>query len=431
MNVCVHGLWHLGSVTAACLAGAGHHVIALDPDASVVERLRSSVAPIAEPGLNELLAANAARIEATTDVAATARCDVHWVAFDTPVDADDRADIQLVIDQVARAVPHLREGALVIVSSQLPVGSCARLEAIIAERRPGAGIVVACLPENLRLGKAIEVFTRPDRVVAGVRDEASRTRIESLFTSYAPRFEWMSVESAEMTKHAINAFLALSVTYANELATVCERVGADAKEVERGLKSESRIGPRAYLAPGAAFAGGTLARDVEFLTQLGHTHDLSLPLLHGVRPSNEWHKRWVARRLARSLGELAGARVAVWGLTYKPGTDTLRRSAAVELCRDLAAHGAVVRAHDPMVRELPADLAGIIALDDSPARAAAGAAAVVVATEWPEFRAVDLAAVLAGMTRRLVLDPNRFLAARFAGLDLEYVAVGVPDQGRS
>jgi len=429
--VCVHGLWHLGSVTAACLAAGGHQVIALDPDEVVVERFAAGVAPVAEPGLTELLRTHAARIEATTDIAAAARVDVHWVTFDTPVDADDRADTQSVIDQIMRVVPHLREHALVIVSSQLPVGTCARLEADLARLRPGAGIAVASLPENLRLGKAIEVFTKPDRVVAGVRDAASRARVEEVLAAYAPRFEWMSVESAEMTKHAINAFLALSVTYANELASVCERTGADAKEVERGLKSESRIGPRAYLAPGAAFAGGTLARDVEFLTELGGTHDLSLPLLHGVRPSNEWHKRWAQRRLSRSLGELTGCRIAVWGLTYKPGTDTLRRSAAVELCRDLAARGAIVRAFDPALTELPAELTGEVGLDDSPARAAAGASALVVATEWPIFRDVDMAAVLGGMTRRLVLDPNRFLAGRVAGIDLEYVAVGVPEQGHS
>ena len=215
-----------------------------------------------------------------------------------------------------------------------------------------------------------------------------------------------------------------SVAFANELARLCEEVGADAKEVERGLKTEARIGPRAYLAPGGAFAGGTLARDVAFLTALGKTHGLALPLLGGVQPSNQAHKQWPQRRLAERLGTIDGARIAVWGLTYKPGTDTLRRSAAVELCRDLVARGATVVAWDPAVRAVPSELGIELATD--PAAAARGASALVVATEWPQLREVELAPILASMQRRLVLDANRFLAARIAGLDAEYVAVGVP-----
>jgi UDPglucose 6-dehydrogenase len=236
----------------------------------------------------------------------------------------------------------------------------------------------------------------------------------------------MSIESAEMTKHSINAFLALSVTFANEVAAVCERVGADAKEVERGLKTESRIGPRAYLAPGAAFAGGTLARDVAFLTALAADHALALPLLGAVRPSNEWHKKWAQRRLDERLGHLAGATVAVWGLTYKPGTDTLRRSAAVELCVDLAGHGAKVVAWDPAVCALPDALQRSITLAPSAGAAMQGAAALVIATEWPEFKRLDLAALVGRMQRRLVLDANRFLADRVVGLAVEYYAVGLP-----
>ena len=424
MIVVVHGLWHLGSVVAACLARAGHQVIGIDRDAAVIAALRGGTPPVAEPGLGELLREHAARLEFTTDPAAAARADVAWIAYDTPVDADDRADVELVVGEVARLLPHLRDGAVVIVSSQLPVGSVARLEAI----RPG--LAFACSPENLRLGKAIAVFCDPDRVVVGVRDDAARAVIAELLAPITTRIEWMSVESAEMTKHAINAFLALSVTFANELAAVCERVGADAKQVERGLKTESRIGPKAYLAPGGAFAGGTLARDVAFLTELGARHQLALPLLSGVRPSNEAHKRWALRRLEDRLGSLAGATIAVWGLTYKPGTDTLRRSAAVELCRDLAAAGASVVAWDPAVRALPAELAASIALAGDAGGALRGASALVIATEWPELAGVELAGPLATMQRRLVIDANRFLAKRFAGIaDVEYYAVGVPTHG--
>lgn len=417
MIVLVHGLWHLGSVTAACLAAAGHEVIGLDDD---VAQLREGKAPIAEPGLDELIGKHRERLEFTTDPAAAARADVAWVTFDTPVDADDNADVQFVIDRVSKMLRHLRAGTVVIVSSQLPVGSVARLEAI----RPD--VKFAASPENLRLGKAIAVFSDPDRVIVGVRDEETKAVITELLAPITSKIEWMSVESAEMTKHAINAFLALSVTFANELASVCERVGADAKQVERGLKTESRIGPKAYLAPGGAFAGGTLARDVAFLTTIGARHDLALPLLAGVRPSNEAHKKWALRRLTERLGTLAGKTVAVWGLTYKPGTDTLRRSASVELCRDLANAGAKVVAWDPAVRDV-GDLP--ITLATSAAAALFGASALVIATEWPELAQVDLATCLPAMHKRLVLDANRFLAKQFGAHDAEYYAVGVPTHG--
>jgi UDPglucose 6-dehydrogenase len=424
VNVCVQGLWHLGCVTAASLAAAGHHVIGLDLDAAVVDALRAGRAPIAEPGLDALIAegVSAARLRFTSDPAAAATADVVWIAYDTPVDADDRADVAFVVAQVARVLPHVRAGAVVIVSSQVPVGTTAALAAL----RPEGDVAFAYSPENLRLGKALAVFREPDRVVVGTASEVARARITELLAPITTRIEWMSIESAEMTKHAINAFLALSVTFANELASVCERVGADAKQVERGLKTESRIGPKAYLAPGGAFAGGTLARDIEFLGAIGRSYGLELPLIASVRPSNEWHKTWALRRLERELGELAGKTIAVWGLTYKPGTDTLRRSAAIELCAELAARGATVRAWDPAVRVLPAELGAAIALAPSPEAALHGASALVVATEWPELREVALAAHLPSMARALVIDANRFLKPPAELRGMQYIAVGVP-----
>ena len=418
MIVAVVGLWHLGCVTAACLARAGHTVIGFDHDARTIAKLRQGSAPIAEPGLEAYLREHAARIEYTTDPAAAARAELAWITYDTPVDDDDRADTELVLAQVARLIPHLRDDAVVLVSSQLPVGSCKRIEAL------RAGLRVACSPENLRLGKAIQVFSEPDRVIVGVRDDVARARITTLLTPITSRIEWMSVESAEMTKHAINAFLAVSVTFANELATLCERVGADAKEVERGLKTESRIGPRAYLAPGGAFAGGTLARDVAFLAELG-----AGPLIASVRPSNAAHARWAIRKIEQRLGDARGHTIAIWGLTYKPGTDTLRRSMAIETGRALAAAGARVVAWDPAVRTLPDELAHEITLAPSAEAALRDASVLVVATPWPELARIELAASIATMRRRLVLDADRFLAKPFGKLEVEYVAVGVPDHG--
>jgi len=235
----------------------------------------------------------------------------------------------------------------------------------------------------------------------------------------------MSVESAEMTKHALNGFLATSVAFINEIAALCEQVGADAAEVERGLKSEARVGPRAYLSPGAAFAGGTLARDIGVLSALGAQHGVATNLISSVKTSNDAHRAWPARRLAALLGDLAGKQIAIWGLTYKPGTDTLRRSPAVELCRWVQVRGAHVSAHDPAVSALPPDLQDIVRRANDPLDAVHDADALVVATLWPEYRGVAAGDVASRMRGSIVLDANGFLAATL-GRDsaLRYFTVG-------
>jgi UDPglucose 6-dehydrogenase len=237
----------------------------------------------------------------------------------------------------------------------------------------------------------------------------------------------MSVESAEMTKHAINAFLATSVTFINELAGICEQVGADAKEVERGLKTESRIGPKAYLSPGAAFAGGTLARDIAFLTQIGAQKSVPVHLISGVHDSNNAHKKWPRRKLTELLGSIRNRCIAIWGLAYKPGTDTLRRSSSVELCEWLSMQGARVQAHDPAIKTMPSELHDKISLCASASDALRDADALVVATEWPDYRGIDVDSVLSSMKNAIVLDAGRFLSATLGADDrIEYVTVGKP-----
>jgi UDPglucose 6-dehydrogenase len=428
LKVAVVGLWHLGTVTAACLASGGHDVVGLDFDPAVVAGLAAATPPLFEPGLEDLVRAglSSGRLRFTTEVAAAvASADVVWIAYDTPVDEEDRADVEYVVEQASRLFPHLRSGTLVVISSQVPVGTTGRLEQMFASESRGRLVRFGYSPENLRLGKAIAAFTHPDRVVVGVRSSADRETVTTMLRPFTERIEWMSVESAEMTKHALNAFLATSVTFINEIASVCEQVGADASEVERGLKSESRVGPKAYLSPGSAFAGGTLARDVVCLSQLGHAHGVATHLLSSVKASNDAHRQWAERRLAHALEGASGKTVAVWGLTYKPGTDTLRRSSAVELCEWLVEHGASVQAHDPAVKTLPPHLAQRVVLAESALSAAQGASALVVATAWPEYRQVAAADVVARMTRRLVLDANRFTGATLgACADIEYVSVG-------
>jgi UDPglucose 6-dehydrogenase len=431
-RVGVLGLWHLGSVTAACLAEGGFEVVGLDPDPEVVADLAAGRPPVAEPGLAELIGTDIAEGTlrfATPGADSLTGLGILWVAFDTPVDEEDRVDAEWVVGHVREALPGLDQGTLVIVSSQLPVGTVGRFEAMAAE----AGredLEFAAVPENLRLGKALDSFRAAERFVAGVRGPAGHDALAPLLEPFADQIEWMGVESAEMTKHALNGFLAVSVAYINEISTISEAVGADAAEVSRGLKSDVRIGPRAYLGPGDAFAGGTLARDVSTLGRLASEHDLPGNLVAGVAASNDAHRRWARRVLADFLGAdggLAGKRIGVWGLAYKPGTDTLRRSSSLELCHWLRGQGAEVSAHDPAVATLPAaDVAAGIELAASALDAATDADALVVSTAWPEYREVDVADILGAMCGALIVDASGHLAGT-AGTDpaVTYVRVGV------
>lgn len=423
MRVCVAGLWHLGIVTAACLASIGHEVVAFDEDSELVDALRRGRCPVTEPGLEDLVLAgiDARRLAFSSDPAiALARADVLWIAYDTPVDHDDRADVESVERRVLALLGELEPETFVLVSSQLPVGTTGRFE------KAGDALAgrIAYVPENLQLGNAIDAFMSPNRIVVGVRPFADRSVIESLLAPITDRLEWMEVESAEMTKHALNAFLATSIAFANEVAGLCERVGADARDVARGLKGDARIGSRAYLNPGAAFAGGTLARDIQFLAQIARREDAGAQLLSSVRRSNDEHLQWPHRTVVSLLDGGAGP-VAVWGLTYKAGTDTLRRSSAMELCTALAREGVSVRTHDPAVSALPPATPAEVTLWPTAVEALEGASALVVATPWPEFRTVDADEVVARMAVPNVVDASGVLIDTL-GHDprVRYVTVG-------
>lgn len=422
MNLAVLGLWHLGCVTAACCA-RHFPVVGLDFDEPTIDHLQQGQAPLFEPGLNERIAAGlaAGQLRFTTDPReACARADVLWLTYDTPVNEADESDVAFVVERLRRCLPHLPAGALVLISAQLPVGTCRALETEYPRFR------FACSPENLRLGKALEAFEQADRVIVGVRDNSSKELLGALFKPFTPQVLFMRPESAEMVKHALNAFLALSITFINEIARLCEHVGADAREVAAGLKSEPRIGPKAYLGPGGPFAGGTLARDVVTLTRLAAQQQETLSLIPAIKASNDLHRGWSFRRLQSRLGDLRGKTIAVLGLTYTPNTDTLRRSAAVELCRQLLDAGATVRAFDPAVKRLPPDLERVALAGDIPA-ALAGADATVVCTEWPAFRQAAWGDLLPRMRQAVVVDANRFLDPQLTSLPgVEHVCVGRP-----
>ena len=424
MKIAVLGLWHLGCVTAAC-AAKHFKVTGLDFDPDNVAHLRKGKAPLFEPRLDDLIqeGIQSGRLQFTGDIpTACGTADILWVTYDTPVDDNDEADVESVLRAIRRCVPALPAGALVLLSSQLPVGTCRQLEGEFG----GQGYRFACTPENLRLGKAIEIFTKADRIIAGYRDEKARAQLTELFAPFTSQVVWMRSESAEMTKHAINSFLAVSITFMNEVARICEATGADAKEVERGLKSESRIGPKAYLSPGGAFAGGTLARDVVTFSRLGEKFGESLEVLPAIKRSNDRHRRWAQEKLLKLFAGTTHRKVALLGLTYKPGTNTLRRSSAIELASALHAQGIAVSAWDPAQPVIPPECS-FIQLQADAFAAADGADALVICTEWPEFRQLDWPTLVGRLRQPWVLDASRFVEKATAGLaGLHYITVGSP-----
>lgn len=427
MKVAVIGLWHLGLVTAACLAKAGHDVLGFDPDKKIIENLYDDIAPIFEPGLDDLLQAGKSQKKLTyshnpEDLLSS---EIIWVNFDTPVDENDQADIEFVMHAFDKISSHIQNNALILFSSQLPVGSTRQIAQHFKKQFPAKNARFGYIPENLRLGKAIQVFTQPDRFVVGLENKADQEIVKQLLSTFTEKFVWMSIESAEMTKHAINAFLALSVTFINEIATLCENVGANASEVEAGLKSEERIGPKAYLRAGGAIAGGTLLRDINYLNQIGENRNRSVPLISAVLESNIYHKNWVQRKILEVLTHLKDKTVAVLGLTYKANTNTLRRSSSVETCQWLHNQGALINAYDPAIQSLPNDYSHFINLKESVQDALHSADAVVIATEWPDFKNLALETMLAVVKQPIVLDPNGFLLSLFGNDQrIRYCSVG-------
>jgi len=428
MKICVFGLWHLGVVTSACLASSGQHVIGLDFNEEVVKNLKKGIPPLFEPNLEDLIKKGIAekKLEFSTNIEQSVHdAQLIWVTYDTPVDENDCADVNFVIDRISQIFPYLKDGQNILVSSQLPAGSVAHLEKLFHRLYPDISVSFAYSPENLRLGKAISAFTKPERIIVGIRNESDKNIYAELLSSFTNHIEWMSVESAEMTKHALNAFLATSIVFINEIATICEKVGANAKEVERGLKTDIRVGQKAYLSPGSAFSGGTLARDINFLEQLGKQKDVQTQLISATKISNDIHKNWSLLRLSQLFGSLKGKTIAIWGLTYKPDTDTLRRSSSLELCKKLLEIGAQVQAHDPAIKNLPNEY-NKVKLCLSPLDATKGADALVIATEWSVYRSVEIEKVISLMKTPYIIDINHFLddALRIFP-EIKYITIGM------
>jgi UDPglucose 6-dehydrogenase len=425
MRVAVLGCsFHLGPVYAACLAELGHDVVGHDGRGGLTNQafaMNAGNMPVSEPGLSELVVArvSAGRLRFTDSLAdAVPEADVVFVAWDTPVDDLDRADPEFVIRGAAEAFPFINPNTLIVVSSQLPVGSTARLAQLWYDFDDkvggGYGVTFACVPENLRLGTALESFLNSCPYVAGVRRKDDVAKLEALIGTCIP----MSVESAEMVKHSKNAHLASQIALTNEIASLCEKVGASAHDVERGLRADKRMG--ACLRPGEAIAGGTLLRDIGYLSDLSALHDTPSYLASAIKRANDHHLAWTKRALLHAVSPLAGKTVAVWGLAYKTGSSTLRRSSSIDLCDWLLAHGSRVLVHDPLVDCIPYGT-DEVHLPTAPEKYAD---AVVICTPHNEYRDVELSSFSHGI---VIVDPAGWCADNLCDRtnpDCPYIQVG-------
>lgn len=423
-NICIIGLWHLGCVTAACLARK-HTVVGYDPDRKVVDGLKAGKPPIFEPGLEAAIAESSGRgaLEFTSDLAAAARgSDVIYVAFDTPVDKNDRVDLSPVVDALGSAALHMRDGQMVIVSSQVPVGTCRRLHAKITGTGKSVGFCYT--PENLRLGTAIKAFMEREMIVFGLSDHALRSRLEDVFNGVSGERICMDLESAEMVKHAMNSYLATMISLSGEISNICERTGANAVMVMDALKKEKRVSPHAPISPGLGFGGGTLARDLQVLREIGRQNGIPTQVLDAAFNSNRERMDYVRQRLSSALGGLSGKRVAFFGLTYKPGTDTLRRSLALEVIDSLGPSGVEVRAFDPAIKSRIESHPHVLVCA-SPEEAVDGADAIVVTTAWEEFKSLDYPVLCSRMRSPVIVDARNMLLPGKLGGKIRYLGVGV------
>ncbi|MEA2876300.1 MAG: UDPglucose 6-dehydrogenase [Hyphomicrobiales bacterium] len=428
MKIAILGLWHQGVVGAACLAEMGHEVIGADANAEAIAKLKSGKAPLYEPGLDDLLAkgVNGGKLTFTTDVATAVRgAPFVFVMFDTPVDENDESDLSGIFSTFDAIAPALEPGAIILVTAQVPVGTCDQLLARLKKAAPDTSVTIAYQPENLRLGQAIERFKSPPLPVIGCDDPAAFDKLLTVVGPLAPKWHLVSLRTGEMIKHALNGFLGLSICFANELGNICDEVGADGKRVGEMLRLEPRVGAKAMLLPGLGFSGGTLARDMQTLRKLGKRFDLGTPLLDGAWAANETQNSLVLRKLAQAVPDLAKARVAVLGLTYKADTSTLRRSAALEVIGDLVKKGTKVNAHDPRADRQEIKAHTEFTFFEDPLAAVSGTDALVLMTPWVDYRDLDFAAVKSRMAKPYVLDTaGLWNADKLTGLGFAYDEIG-------
>ena len=424
------GTGYVGLVVGAALAETGNDVVCADVDRDKIAGLQRNVLPIYEPGLEPLVERNQAqrRLTFTADVAASiAGAEVIFIAVGTPPDEDGSADLRHVLDVADTIGAQMTREVVIVTKSTVPVGTAAKVRESVA-RRAKFAFHLCSNPEFLKEGAAVEDFLRPDRVVLGVESDHARSVMAELYAPFVRTGKpiiFMDLPSAEMTKYAANAMLATRISFMNEIANLCEVVGANVDLVRKGIGSDSRIGA-SFLFPGPGYGGSCFPKDVRALRRTAHGVAVPLGVLDAVEAANDRQKHRLFQKVQAALGALRGTRIAVWGLAFKPQTDDLRESPALTLIAELREAGAEVSAHDPVA--MPAAkrrLGDSVTFADTNYDALAGADALAIVTDWNEYRHPDFARMKSALKRPVVVDGrNLYDPARMAALGFTYHSIG-------
>ena len=442
MKIAVIGTGYVGLVTAACLADVGNRVVGIDIEADRIARLNAGECPIHEPGLPQLLADNlqAGRLSFTSDYAeGLDGAEIVLIAVGTPADEDGSADVKHVLAAARLIGRHLSGPAVIATKSTVPVGTTERVRAVLAEELAARGLKipvwVASNPEFLKEGAAVQDFMKPDRIVIGTDSQEARQRLHALYAPFQRNHEriiHMGIREAEMTKYAANAMLATKISFINEIASLCERLGVDVEAVRLGIGADPRIGYH-FIYPGLGFGGSCFPKDIRALISTAREANLTPAVLEAVATRNaEQRAAFIARIRAVFGNALKGRRFALWGLAFKPGTDDMREAPAIDIVNALIAAGAEVRAHDPAARETAARIfppswlnGGALQLVADPYEAAEGVSAIVLATEWRLYRAPDWGQLKAVMRHPIIFDGrNQYDPALLDELGFAYFGIG-------
>ena len=429
-KIAVIGCGYVGAVSAACFAELGHQVQCIDTDASRIAILRAGRSPIHEPGLDELIASGlkAGLLSFSTEYPETFEARIVFVAVNTPESQEGAADIRAVRDAVTNIAPRLRPGSIIVNKSTVPIGT-GELVAGMALRAGGARVAVVSNPEFLREGSAIDDFMAPDRIVLGSDDAEAIERVAELYDPLDAPLVRVDIRTAEMVKYASNAFLATKISFINEIASICEALGADVEQVARGMGLDSRIGPQ-FLKAGLGWGGSCFPKDVKALAHMAAIHGTHPQLLRSVMDINTGQRMRTLRKTRQAVGPLEGRRIAILGASFKANTDDIRNSPALDLAALFQLEGAIVALFDPVVppERITAAVPGIVVASDA-AEAVTGADAVVIATDWPEFRELDLRNIARLMARPLMIDARNFIpGARARAAGFEYHCIGRPSE---
>ncbi len=432
MRIAVIGTGYVGLVSGACLSDFGHSVVCIDTDAAKIAALRRADIPIFEPGLGEIVAGNvgAGRLSFTTDLGEGARgAQAIFIAVGTPtLPGEDRADLSDVYE-AARQIATVLDGyAVIVTKSTVPVGAGDEIERIIAAAAPSARFSVVSNPEFLREGSAIKDFKLPDRIVVGVEDDQARQVMSEIYRPFYLNqgpVMFTGRRTAELIKYSANAYLAMKVTFINEISNLCVRVGADVQDVERGIGLDNRIG-RKFLNAGPGFGGSCFPKDMLALATTARDAEAPLRIIETVMDVNEKRQAAMAEKIIRACGgAIAGKTIAVLGLTFKPNTDDMRSAPSLVIVPALQAAGATVVAFDPKGGKSAHELLPGVAFAQGPYECVAGADALVIITEWEAFCALDLPRVKASMRRPIVIDlRNIYRPDEMAALGFTYESVG-------